>query len=47
MYKIMDDAKEFAKVSLKEAESRSVSIDPDDTYAQLEDGSGSSSEEEL
>jgi hypothetical protein len=35
------------KVSLKEAESRSVSIDLDDTHAQLEDGSGSSSEEEL
>jgi hypothetical protein len=47
MYKIMDGANEFAKASLKEAESRSVSIDPDDAHAQLEDGSESSSEEEL
>jgi hypothetical protein len=47
MCKIMDGAKEFAKVSSKEAESRSVSIDPNDTHVQLEDGSESSSEEEL
>jgi hypothetical protein len=47
MHKIMDGAKEFAKTLLKEVESRSISIDPDDTHAQLEDGCGSSSEEEL
>jgi hypothetical protein len=47
MCKIMDGAKEFAKASLKEAKSRSVSIDPDNTCAQLEDGSESSSKEEL
>jgi hypothetical protein len=45
--KIMDGAKEFAKASLKEAESRSVLIDPNDACTQLKDSSRSSSEEEL
>jgi hypothetical protein len=47
IHKIMDGAKEFAKALLKKAELRSVSIDPNDAHAQLEDGSESSSEEEL
>jgi hypothetical protein len=46
MEKIMDEAKEFSKVSRGENdESTAGSFDPDDERANLQDGSGVSSEE--